>query len=299
MNPNFHHLRPKLDDILNDTAPYPYTLSAFITYLSQIHSLEILEFVLEVRRYRQHFHHLLASSEYLHQKHILRQQWHRILQSHIVPGASQEINIPENIRHEILVSVPGENDDPPDPAFLDPATQQMQDLLHDSILLPFLRSCVCQESVRPLSMSCLDDTTINPKKSCDGTRSEQQRRQTRAEIFPYSPDTSSVESESQPQRQAPSQSQSKSISFDRSRPSSVTFCDDRPTIPRSFGHSKQGSMSSAATRSMHTMSDIPDQDLTRTKSTPIEHRQGWKRWHRLQLQFKGGIFRHFRRSSES
>lgn len=298
MNPTLYHLRPKLDDILNDTAPYPYTLNAFITFLSQIQSLEILEFVLEARRYRQHFHHLLAFSEDSHQKHILRQQWQRILQSHILPGASREINIPEHVRHELLASVPGENDDPPNPVFLDPATQQMQDLLHDSILVPFLRSCVGQESIRPLSMSCLDDTT-SPKKPCDGTRSEQRRRRTKAEIFPYSPDTSSVGPESQPQPQGPSQPKSQSISFDRSRPSSVTFCDDRPTIPRSSGHSKQGSMSSAATRSMHTMSDIQEQDLTRTRSTPIDHLQVRKRWHRLQLQFKGGIFRHFRRSSES
>ena len=48
-----YHLRPKLDEILNDTAPVPYTLGTFIAFLAQNHCLEVLEFILEAKRYRK------------------------------------------------------------------------------------------------------------------------------------------------------------------------------------------------------------------------------------------------------
>ena len=43
--------RPTLDEVLNNTTPPPYTLSAFIQYLSQNHCLETLEFILEAKHY--------------------------------------------------------------------------------------------------------------------------------------------------------------------------------------------------------------------------------------------------------
>lgn len=45
--------QPSLDEVLNNDAPYPYTLDSFTAYMSQIHCLEILEFILEGRRYRK------------------------------------------------------------------------------------------------------------------------------------------------------------------------------------------------------------------------------------------------------
>lgn len=293
-----YHLRPKLDEILDDSAPFPYTLSAFIAFLSKNHCLEILEFVLETRRYRQGYQVLDKAH-----RRILNQQWKRLLQLHIIPGAPREINIPDKVRDRLLASSqrPGSTDDddddddgdddydPPNPSLLDPAVEQMHELMNDSILLPFLRDCSSPESVRPLSTSCLNaHGTLTPKTSSDDTRSEHQRRN----AFPYSPPPSSHESQSPPQ----------SSHFDGIHHSSIVFSDDKPSTMSGLGSINRGGSISSGARSMHTMSDSQREssDLTRTKSTPTRkgeanangHRK--KKWNRLP---KGGIFRHLRRSS--
>ena len=160
MNSSFYHIRPKLDDLLDDKAPYPYTLSALIAFLSKSHCLEILEFVLEARRYRGSFQRVGDHKS----RRTLHLQWQRILQMYIVSGAQREINISDGIRDNLVATESKkkkQEDFPPDPALLDPALQEMRDLLHDSLLLPFLRSCVNQEreQPRPLSTSCLHHDT--------------------------------------------------------------------------------------------------------------------------------------------
>ena len=290
-----YHLRPKLDEILDDSAPFPYTLSAFIAFLSKNHCLEILEFVLETRRYCQGYQVLDKAH-----RRVLNQQWQRLLQIHILPGAPREINIPDKVRDGLLASSQrpgstddddGDDEDPPDPALLDPAVQQMHELMNDSILLPFLRDCSSPENVRPLSTSCLNaNGTLTPKGSSDDTRSEHQRRN----VFPYSPPPSSHESQSQ------SQSPPQSAIFDGSHRSSIVFSDDKPLVMSGLGSINRGGSISSGARSMHTISDNQKEssDLTRTKSTPTRkaeangHRK--KKWHRLP---KGAIFRHLRRSS--
>ena len=47
--------RPTLDEVLNNTAPQPYTLAAYTAFLSQQHCLETLEFVTEARRYTEKY----------------------------------------------------------------------------------------------------------------------------------------------------------------------------------------------------------------------------------------------------
>jgi hypothetical protein len=44
---SLYHIQPQLDDILNDVAPFPYTLGAFIAFLSELQCLETVEFLLE------------------------------------------------------------------------------------------------------------------------------------------------------------------------------------------------------------------------------------------------------------
>jgi hypothetical protein len=51
-------MRPTLDEVLANTAPAPYTLSAFMAYLSQNHCLETLEFTLDAKRYREAYEDL-------------------------------------------------------------------------------------------------------------------------------------------------------------------------------------------------------------------------------------------------
>lgn len=100
MNSSFYHIRPKLDDLLDDKAPYPYTLSALIAFLSKSHCLEILEFVLEARRYRGSFQRV---GDYKSRR-TLHLQWQRILQMYIVSGAQREINISDGIRDNLVAT---------------------------------------------------------------------------------------------------------------------------------------------------------------------------------------------------
>jgi hypothetical protein len=54
--------QPTLNEVLKNTTPPPYSLGAFINYLTQIHCLETLEFILEVNRYREGYKSLVESA---------------------------------------------------------------------------------------------------------------------------------------------------------------------------------------------------------------------------------------------
>ncbi|KFY57138.1 hypothetical protein V496_06528 [Pseudogymnoascus sp. VKM F-4515 (FW-2607)] len=53
--------RPTLREVLANSAPPPWTLSAFTVYLSQNHCLETLEFTMDATLYRKHYEMLLAN----------------------------------------------------------------------------------------------------------------------------------------------------------------------------------------------------------------------------------------------
>lgn len=215
-----------LDDILDDHAPYPYTLSAFVAYLSDNHCLEILQFIFETRRYRRSYY---AQSLDNAQKLALHRQWLRLLQTHIVTGAPREINITKTVRENLLSSVsgpngetpgPGSGDDDdeellcPDPEYLDPAEKQMYELLNDSILQRFVKSCSEPEHMQP---SVVSDTERGTKSYTsdlftDDTDSES-RRQAAAVICQFpSPDPSDEEAKGVPLQYRRSRSWSWSMS---------------------------------------------------------------------------------------
>lgn len=300
---NTIHFRLKVHDILNDHAPFPYTLSAFIAFLSDNHCLEILEFIFEARRYRHGYQDQSLERDTLHQ------QWLRLLRTYIVPGAAREINITDKVRGELLDSVSGltqdqeqENDTScPDPENLNPALKQMHDLLHESILQRFIKRYSGEDHSRPISKEASDTGTgtgtQSSEQSGNDTESERQRR-TATEIFPFpSPAPSKEELPPEPPPSSRSRSRSHSrlqfkpqslsrgqsqardspphprtIKLDDSRPSSsMVFYDDRPDIPSSR---KRGSVSSAATasRSMHAASEgmKESSDLVRTRTMPTK-----------------------------
>ncbi|KAJ5751183.1 Regulator of G protein signaling superfamily [Penicillium manginii] len=104
----FCPMRPTLNDVLANTAPPPYTLSAFMAYLSQNHCLETLEFTLEAQRYRDTY---LSFAERLGQSTLttetpesqhLRMLWQRLLTAYIFPGAPREINLSSEVRDGLL-----------------------------------------------------------------------------------------------------------------------------------------------------------------------------------------------------
>lgn len=138
--------RPTLDEVLNNTAPPPYTLSAFISYLSQNHCLETLEFILEAKRYRENFSSVEPAKDSLVTKLNnstkdtinLSLLYQILLETYISPGAEREVNLPVKVRDDLLrnkiISTP------PLPETLDLAVRSIHDLMEDSIFVSFLNS---------------------------------------------------------------------------------------------------------------------------------------------------------------
>lgn len=137
--------RPTLDDVLNGRAPAPYTLAAYTAFLSQQHCLETLEFVTEAKKYSEKYEEYTgASDEPLttdsSEGFELMQEWMRIMDVYLKPGAPREINLPAEERDD-LIDEPYEPN-PPKPEALNPAVQRMRDLMSDSIFIPFCNSVI-------------------------------------------------------------------------------------------------------------------------------------------------------------
>ncbi|KAJ5980133.1 hypothetical protein N7481_007431 [Penicillium waksmanii] len=138
--------RPTLDEVLNNTAPPPYTLSAFTNYLSHNHCLETLEFILEAKRYREHFSSLLEPAKDSivtptgnHPTNInLSLLYQILLETYIFPGAEREVNLPVKVRDDLLQNKMIST--PPLPETLDLAVRSIRDLIEDSIFDSFLKS---------------------------------------------------------------------------------------------------------------------------------------------------------------
>ena len=136
--------RPTLDDVLGERSHPPYTLSAFTAYLSQQHCLETLEFTVAVKNYGNKYTKnvtILARQPVSFNANDLtelQQDWVRLLDIFIKPGAPREINLPAEERDDLLEQ--DYSNQPPSPETLHPAVQRMHDLMSDSIFLPFLNS---------------------------------------------------------------------------------------------------------------------------------------------------------------
>lgn len=140
LSPNY---RPTLDDVLTNRAPSPYTLAAYTAFLSQQHCLETLEFVTEAKNYTAKYEEFSAASDEAlttesSEGFELMQEWTRIMDVYLKPGAPREINLPAEERDD-LIDEPYEPN-PPKPEALNPAVQRMRDLMSDSIFIPFCNS---------------------------------------------------------------------------------------------------------------------------------------------------------------
>ncbi|KAI1201615.1 regulator of G protein signaling superfamily [Nemania serpens] len=131
---------PTLDDILSNTAPQPWTLGAFMAYLSQNHCLETLEFVMDAARYRATYLRMLQGHAYLGRDHICG-LWEKMIGAYILPGAPREVNIPAPVRDRLL-GLTYTTSTPPNPTELDEASSIVRELMNDSVLVPFLESVV-------------------------------------------------------------------------------------------------------------------------------------------------------------
>jgi hypothetical protein len=152
-----HCRRPNLSEILANTAPPPWSLSAFMAYLSQNHCLETLEFTMDASRYRKHYEKMEArmgdgasasgSSPGSEERTYVRNLWLRLLDAYIAPNAPREVNLPSDVRDRILELGDPLSEIPPHPNSLDVAVSKMYELMEESVLLPFLNSMAPPENL--------------------------------------------------------------------------------------------------------------------------------------------------------
>ncbi|KAL4896455.1 RGS domain-containing protein [Aspergillus ambiguus] len=192
----FCPMRPSLDEVLANTAPAPYTLSAFMAYLSQNHCLETLEFTMEAKRYRETYD---ALSRQLGQSPIvadcpetqhLRMLWQRLLTAYIVSGAPREINVSSEVRDELVQQ--SKSHQPPHPQTLDVALKLVHELMEESIFLPFLNAHAASAHVVPFSEPLLP--ADDPVTVVSGANLDEHAKRARSKGRRPSPPSSSRDS---------------------------------------------------------------------------------------------------------
>ncbi|KFA61772.1 hypothetical protein S40285_04152 [Stachybotrys chlorohalonatus IBT 40285] len=158
---------PTLSEILRDVSPPPYTLTAFMAYLSQNHCMESLEFTLDTQRYTACYDQLVNQQQSAESRNHACALWDKLMQVYIVPCAPREVNIPASVRDRLL-SYPS-RPVAPHPSALDDASRIIYELMNDSLLVPFI------ESVTPLQLEIPGDDYLhsissNPLARTSGSR---------------------------------------------------------------------------------------------------------------------------------
>lgn len=233
--------RPTLEDVLNNTAPPPYTLAAYTAFLSQQHCLETLEFVTEARKYSKKYDEAAANLAGMpltietDQGFELIQDWSRLLDIYVKPGAPREINLPSEERDQ-LIEVPYDPK-PPLPETLNPAVQRMYDLMSDSIFIPFCNSLKAVPHAQTFNalVEIADRPDFDPSRTYD-ERATKNRMSSKNRRSP--PNTSAPSFE--PRRSPPS-------THRQTQSSSLTTALGRNNDPRLSTHiSHSSAMSEAA-----------------------------------------------------
>jgi hypothetical protein len=209
--------RPNLREILANTAPAPWTLAAFMAYLSNNHCLETLEFTMDAGRYKKHYHRMMNKAPVpgeptCQDAGYVKELWHRLMEAYIQPNGSREVNLPSQVRDPILTHK-SSNTLPPEPTVLEPAVAKTYELMEESVLVPFLNS-VYPQSPAPVSpyYSSNSNESVSDEKSRFGRR---HRHSSRGSPPPLSASSSEGFS-------ASSYSPPSSMSLRKSTPSALT-----------------------------------------------------------------------------
>ncbi|KAF2155592.1 regulator of G protein signaling superfamily [Myriangium duriaei CBS 260.36] len=150
--------RPSLKEILSNSSPPPWTLTAFMAYLSNNHCLETLEFTMDAARYKKHYAKIVAKSgdqtisPQSKEAANIKVLWQRLIEAYIRPNGSREINIPSEVRDPILHY--DFTAAPPPPEALDIAVTKVYELMEESVLVPFLNSMSPPATASPHSCDC-------------------------------------------------------------------------------------------------------------------------------------------------
>lgn len=153
--------RPNLREILANTSPPPWTLAAFMAYLSNNHCLETLEFTMDAGRYKKHYAKMMSRAQGdgippAKDREYVQALWQRLVEAYIQPNGSREVNLPSAVRDPIINLKPKEM--PPSPETLDPAVAKIYELMEESVLVPFLNSVYPQTAVAAVN-SCPYNTS--------------------------------------------------------------------------------------------------------------------------------------------
>ncbi|KAJ9607550.1 hypothetical protein H2200_007628 [Cladophialophora chaetospira] len=214
--------RPTLEDVLNNKAPSPYTLAAYTAFLSQQHCLETLEFTTEAKRYADKYDEASASMAGMpltietQEGWELIQDWQRILEIYVKPGAPREINLPSEERDDLIER--SYDFKPPRPENLDPSVKRMYDLMSDSIFIPFCNSLKTLSYAQTYNvMSDFGDPTdLEPSRLTFDERAMHRRMPSGRRRSPPNTSAGPLEtSRSPPQQHRPTQSSSLSSALGR------------------------------------------------------------------------------------
>lgn len=170
---------PTLSEILSNESSPPYTLSAFMAYLSQNHCLETLEFTMEADRYRAEYNQVYQAQRggVAEDDEYVCSLWIKLMEAYIVPCAPREVNLPCPVRDRLL-SHPCSSS-PPHPSQLHEAVQIVYELMNDSVLVPFLETVAATYVESQMEVDGLDRrhsrTRSRPTKETSPTRYEANR----------------------------------------------------------------------------------------------------------------------------
>lgn len=174
--------RPTLHEVLANSAPPPWTLSAFMAYLSQNHCLETLEFTMDASRYRKYHESMVDNSQGAaispdsEDCRYVRMLWQKLLDAYIVSDGPREVNLPSDVRNTLL-SLPN-TETPPHPSALDQAVKIIYELMDESVLVPFLNSVSSMRGAQSFASpwTAADDTpdVLSPGSAAadDGRRDQ-------------------------------------------------------------------------------------------------------------------------------
>ena len=138
-------LYPTLHEVLHNTSQPPYTLSSFMAFLSMMHSLETLEFLIDASRYRTTYDQTFVTSNVTPPQSAhpdserIKTMWLRLIDAYVRPGGSREVNLPGELR-DALLHAPVLFAPPP-PELLDASVNHIYNLMRDGVLSAFIAHC--------------------------------------------------------------------------------------------------------------------------------------------------------------
>lgn len=131
-----------LDKILSGQSPRPYTLHAFLNYLTQNHCIETLDFITDAKVYCETYDMESASTskkDVIKNSPLVDKLWKRLMTTYFIPGSPSEINLPSFLRDQLL-GFACERMPSPSPEQLSPVMNHAYESLTQDALVPFIRS---------------------------------------------------------------------------------------------------------------------------------------------------------------